>query len=639
MSKQRFARKIYLENMSRAEAKEKLLQRFTLQRQTEWVPAANALGRITAEPVYATLSMPHYHASAMDGIAVKAESTYGAHEQRPLRLEKGKSFVYVDTGDPIPPGFDAVIMIENVRVLDEQTVEIIEPATPWEHIRPVGEDVVGGEMLLPQGHKLRPVDLGALLAGGVLSVPVVKKPVVTIIPTGSELVPPKLDVQPGEIIEFNGTVIAGFLTEWGAEPRYAGIVPDAPERIREAILRAVEDADIVIVNAGSSAGSEDFTVHLIGELGEVITHGVATRPGKPVILGKVKDTPVIGLPGYPVSAYLALEWFVLPLVCRFLGVAEPKRETVEVTLGRRIVSTMGSEEFVRMNVGYVNGRYIANPLTRAAGVTMSMVRADGLLVIPEDTLGYEQGEKVTIELYRPLEEIKKGIVFTGSHDLTIDLLSSMIRERDVTRRILSSHTGSMAGIMAIKKGEAHVAGVHLLHEETGEYNVPFIRQYLSPEQAVLVRFLKRVQGWIVPQGNPFQFRSVEDLLGKGLVFANRQRGAGTRMLFDKLLREKSLDPQSIKGYGREMFSHLSVAAAVKSGTAHVGLGIHSAAKAMNLDFIPVAYESYDLLMTREFYESEGGRLLIEIIRSDAFAQRVNELGGYQVDRPGEPIRF
>jgi putative molybdopterin biosynthesis protein len=637
MVQKKMERKIYLEDMPREVAVKTLLEAFTTPREVEWLPTTMARDRITAEPIYAHLSMPHYHASAMDGIAVRAEDTYGAHEHRPLQLKKEQGFQYVDTGDPIPSEYNAVIMIEHIQEIDEQYIEIIEPATPWQHIRPVGEDVVSGEMLLPQGHRLRPVDLGALLAGGVLSVPIVKKPVVAVIPTGSELVQPTKDVHPGDIIEFNGTVFANYLEEWGAEARNSGIIEDDPDRIRQAILDGVEQSDIVIVNAGSSAGSEDYTVHIIEELGEVFTHGVATRPGKPVVLGKVKDTIVIGLPGYPVSAYLAMEWFVLPLICEYLGIPVPQRDTLEVKLGRRVVSTMGSEDFIRMNVGYVNDQFVANPLTRAAGVTMSLVRADGLLVIPSDSLGHEQGEYVTLELYKPVEMIKKAIVFSGSHDLSLDVLSSMVRQGDISRQLISSHTGSMAGIMAIKKGEAHVAGVHLLHEETGSYNVPFVEQYLKDQDIVLVQFLKREQGWIVPKGNPEKIHSFKDIIEKELIYVNRQRGAGTRMLFDYLLKNDAIDPTQIKGYNREMYSHLSVAAAVKEGTAATGLGIYSAAKAVGLDFIPVAYESYDLIMSREFFESEAGHLLLHIMKSDAFAHQLEKLGGYKLDQIGTPI--
>lgn len=637
MTEKKRERIIYLENTPRQEALHRLLKRFQVPRVVEWVPTVKALGRVTAEPVYALLSMPHYNASAMDGIAVRAKDTLGAHEQQPKELIEGESFVYVDTGDPIPLDYDAVVMIEHVQEKQDGRVEIIEPAVPWQHIRPVGEDVVSGEMLLPQGHKIRPVDQGALLAGGILSVPVVKKPVVAIIPTGSELVPPTAQVNPGQIIEFNGPVLAGYVQEWGGEPYYYGIVDDEPEQMKKAILECVQRADLVLINAGSSAGSKDYTAHIIDELGEVFVHGVATRPGKPVVLGKVQDTPVIGLPGYPVSAYLAMEWFVQPLIYHYLGLSLPQRPTLEVTLGRRLVSSMGSEDFIRLNIGYVNGRFIANPLTRAAGVTMSLVRADGLLVIPPERAGYEQGEKVTVELFKPVDVIKNSIMFCGGHDLSIDLLSSLIRERDPSRQMISSFAGSMAGLMAIKKGEAHVAGLHLLDDESGEYNLPFIHRYLKGEDVVLIRFLRRQQGFIVAKGNPHQVKSVRDIAEKNLMFVNRQRGAGTRILFDLMLRQANLSPEAISGYGREMYTHLSVAAAVKNGTADVALGIYAAAKALGLDFIPVALEAYDLLMSRTFYESDGGQLLLEIIRSDAFKVQIEKLGGYQLDRVGHPI--
>lgn len=624
-------RKIYLEDMPREKALNHILEAFDSQKKVEWLPTSKAKGRVTAEPIYAFLSMPHYHASAMDGIAVRAEDTYGAHEHRPLQLVKGEDFHYIDTGDVIPSEFNAVIMIEHIQEVGDDRIDIIEPAIPWQHIRPVGEDVVIGEMLFSQGHKLRPVDIGALLAGGVLTVPVVQKPVVSIIPTGSELVQPTKTVSPGEIIEFNGAVFSGYVEDWGAEARYVGIVKDEPDRIRQAILAEVELADIVLINAGSSAGSEDYTVHIIEELGEVFTHGISTRPGKPVVLGKVKDTIVIGLPGYPVSAYLALEWFVLPLICKYLGIPVPQRDQLEVILSRRVVSTMGSEDFIRMNVGYVNGQFVANPLTRAAGVTMSLVRADGLLVVPSDCLGHEQGEYVKLELYKPEETIKKAVLFSGSHDLSLDLVSSMMKEHDVTRQVISSHIGSMAGIMAIKKGEAHVAGIHLLHEQTGIYNTPFVEQYLKDEDVILMPFLKREQGWIVPKGNPEQINSLEDIVLKELIYVNRQRGAGTRILFDHLLKTKSIDSSRIKGYNREMYSHLSVAAAVKEGTASTGLGIYAAARALDLDFIPISYESYDLIMRKAFFESEAGYLLLQIIKSKAFASKLEKLGGYKLN--------
>jgi putative molybdopterin biosynthesis protein len=527
-------------------------------------------------------------------------------------------------------------MIENVHVVDEKTIEIIEPATPWQHIRPIGEDIVQEEMLFPQGHTIRPADIGVLLASRQTKIPVVKKPVVTIIPTGNELVPADAALASGQIIEFNGTVFANFIKEWGGEGRLHPIVKDDPEKIKQALSQAANDSDIVVINAGSSAGSKDYTVHIIGELGTVFTHGVATRPGKPVILGKIHDKIVVGVPGYPVSAYFALEWFVKPLICKYLQIPEPKRQTLSVKLGRRIVSTMGAEDFVRMSIGYVNGQYVANPLTRNAGVTMSFVRADGLLVVPPNEIGLEQGSEVEVELLRPLEEIKKAIVFCGSHDLTIDLLSAQLKSLRTDMKIVSSHVGSMAGLMAIRKGEAHVAGVHLLDPETKQYNISYVKKVLAGQDVVLCPFLKRKQGWIVPKGNPLCITNVIDIAEKNADFVNRQKGAGTRILFDLLLDKAGLSSEQISGYDREMFSHLAVAAEVKGGTNAVGLGIFPAAKAMELDFFPVADEEYDLVMTRSFYESENGRLLLELIHSEVFKQQVEKIGGYVVVENMEP---
>ncbi|MBU8914939.1 molybdopterin biosynthesis protein [Bacillus sp. FJAT-29953] len=634
-----YKRKIYLEDKPRFEARDEILAAFEVTPEKELIPTVDALGRVTAEPIFAPVSTPHYHASAMDGVAVIADSTYTAHEQNPLHLKLGVQFVHVDTGNAIPSPFNAVIMIEHVQVLDDDTIEIIEPATPWQHIRPIGEDIVQEEMLFPQGHMLRPADLGVLIASGLLSVAVVKKPVVAVIPTGNELVEPGQEMAPGKIVEFNGTVFANFIKEWGGEPRLHRIVKDEPEKIKEALLNASETSDFIVINAGSSAGRKDYTVHIIQELGTVYTHGVAARPGKPVILGKINGTVVIGVPGYPVSAYLALEWFARPLVCKYLGVPEPERQKVTVKLGRRIVSSMGAEDFVRMNIGFVNGQFVANPLTRAAGVTMSYVRADGLLVVPPDVIGYEQGELAEVELLRPLEEIRNAIMFTGSHDLTIDLLSSALKQVRTEMKIVSSHVGSMAGIMAIRKGEAHVAGIHLLDPETKQYNISYVRRLLAGQEVVLYPFLKRKQGWILPAGNPLEIRDVRDLVEKEANFVNRQKGAGTRILFDMLLEEAGLEPEGIAGYDREMFSHLAVAAEVKSDACGAGLGIYPAAKAMGLEFVPVSDEEYDLVMTRSFYESEQFKLLAEIIHSPAFKAQVEKIGGYQVVENAKPKRL
>ncbi len=632
-------RKVYLSNTPRREALESFLARVDMPRRIESVRVSEALGRVTAEPVFAGLSMPGYHAAAMDGIAVQAAATFSASDQRPLILEPGLGFACVNTGNPLPPGFDAVIKIEELQFFDDGRVELLAPAAPWQHVRPVGEDVVAGELIVSAFHRLKPPDLGAILAGGITRVNVLAKPLAAVVPSGSDLVEPGKRLDHGRIPDFNSTVIAAYLEQWGAAPIIGPIVPDEPDQIRRALLSALEAADLVLISAGSSAGEKDYTYRVISELGEVFLHGVATRPGKPTILGRVRQKPVIGLPGYPVSAYLSLEWFGLPLISRYLGLPVPERPRISVTLGRRVVSEMGVEEHVRATIGCVNGRYIANPLARGAGVTMSLVRADGLLVIPENSLGYEQGEDIEIELYKPDNELRHNLLAAGSHDLVIDLLATALKKEDARLNLSSAHLGSMGGITAIGRGQAHLAGVHLFDPESGEYNTPYIRRMLPGQDLKLINLTYRMQGWIVPAGNPEKISSIGDLADTKNGYVNRQKGAGTRLLFDHLLKGAKLSPARVKGYGREEYTHLNVAAAIAAGTASAGLGILPAARAFGLDFIPLVEERYDLLLSSSFLKTREAELLQKIITDPKFTGEVEALGGYSMREAGSLIEI
>lgn len=630
-------RKVYLSNTPRDEALKTFLNGVKINQCTEKIPVTEALGRITAEPVFARLSMPGYHAAAMDGIAVRSESTFGANDQKPLKLKPLNDYVNINTGSPLPPGFDAVIKIEDLQLLEDKQVEILTPATPWQHVRSVGEDVVAGELIVPGAHKLRPPDLGALQAGGINELLLLTKPRVAIIPSGSEVIDPSSERRLGSIPDFNSTVIAGYLKEWGAEPVIQPIVPDNREAIKQAVLAVLDISDLVIIIAGSSAGEKDFTCAVVEELGSVFVHGVAARPGKPTILGQINDKPVVGLPGYPVSAYLSLEWFVQPFIFKYFGLPLPQRNRLEVTLGRRVVSDVGTEEHVRMTVGHINGRFIANPLTRGAGVTMSLVRADGLLGIPVNALGYEQDETVEIELYRPQHELYHNLMVSGSHDLVIDLLATEIKKRDPQLTLSSAHLGSMGGIAAVGRNQAHMAGVHLFDPETGEYNTPYIKKLLPDQKLHLVNLVYRMQGWIIPAGNPDQLSDIKQLVDSKLSYINRQKGAGTRLLFDHLLKEAGINPGQIYGYELEEHSHLNVAASVAAGTARVGLGILPAARAFGLDFIPVVEERYDLLFSDSFFNSPQGKIILSVIADPEFQNNVETMGGYSTRMAGQRI--
>jgi putative molybdopterin biosynthesis protein len=594
----------------------------------ETVPLDAALGRVTAAPVWARISAPHYHGAAMDGVAVRAADTFGASETTPVRLRLGSQAVWVDTGDPIPPDFNAVVMLEELHQVGPDEVEILAPTAPWRHVRAMGEDIVATELVLPEGHRIGPADLGALAACGQTTVQVRRRPRVAIIPTGSELVPPTAEPAPGQIIEFNSLMLAGQVTEWGGEAHRWPIVPDDRARIRAAVVEALAACDLVLVNAGSSAGSEDYTAAIIAELGEVVSHGAAIRPGHPLILGLAQGKPVLGIPGYPVSAVVTSELVVQPLLYTWLGLAPPRRPRITATMTRKVLSPLGLDEYLRVKLGKVGQRYVAAPLQRGAGIVMSLVRADGVVLIPRFSEGVHAGSTVEVELLRDLAEIERTIVALGSHDVALDVLANRLRQCYPGMNLASANVGSIGGLLALQRDEAHLAGSHLLDEATGEYNVSYIERYMPGRAVVLVNLVYRQQGLIVAPGNPKGIASLADLARPDVRFVNRQKGAGTRVLLDFKLRELGIDPRAIQGYEREEYTHLAVAAAVASGVADVGLGILAAARALRLDFIPLLEERYDLVMPREHYEAELLQPLLAIIRSPAFAAEVTALGGY-----------
>ncbi|MBI5026163.1 MAG: molybdopterin biosynthesis protein [Nitrospirae bacterium] len=659
-------REIYLENTPLQEAIDKWLNKLNSEGKgkplnAEIINAADSLGRVTAEPVFARLSSPFYHSSAMDGYAVKFIDTFGASEKNPMRLKLGEQAVYVNTGDPVPDGFNAIIMIEDVNIVKEtrdegqetskynnsslvsrlsslEYIEIIEPVTPWQHVRAIGEDIVATELIIPESHRIRPVDIGAILAGGITEVKVRRRPKVVIIPTGSEIVEPKSELKKGNIIEYNSRVLAGLVVEWGGEPVRFRIVPDNLDALKKAILEAINAGDVVVVNAGASAGSHDFTSSAIGQLGEVIIHGVNIRPGKPVILGWVKDKPVLGIPGYPVSAYITFDIFVKPLVYLWQGLEIEEPERLKAKLCRQVASPLGQEEFLRVKVGKVGENTIAIPVSRGAGILMSLVRADGFVRIPAMSEGIGAGTEVDVELIRPKNAIINTIVCIGSHDNTIDLLANFLKKRYPKYSLSSANVGSMGGLMAVKRGEAHLAGTHLLDEETGKYNVPFIKSLLPEKGVILVNLVYREQGLVVLKGNPKNIRGFEDLTGDDVTFINRQSGSGTRLLTDKHLKELGISPGKIKGYEKEEYTHIGVASAVQSGVADTGLAILASAKALGLDFIPVAKERYDLCIAKEFYDTPMLQSLLEIIRNDEeFRNLVVSLGGYDITDMGRVL--
>jgi len=636
-------RNIYLKKKSLEEARKVASEIASLiHLEEEVIPVIHSQGRITAEPIFARISSPPFHCAAMDGIVVKAETTYGATEESPKSLQIGKDAFFINTGNPIPQGMDSVIMIEDVHLIDSEQAEIREAAYPWQHVRAIGEDIIATEMVLPENHKITPYDLGALLASGHREVRVKKKPKVLILPTGSELLEPQeIDTNrsnsPTGIIESNSYVLSGLVSEDNGIPIRHSIVKDDRIKIEEALLASYKEADLILIIAGSSAGSEDYTRSIIEESGEVLVHGISMMPGKPTLIGRFKDRPIIGIPGYPVSAIIAYEKLVRPILYQSLHLTNPERPKIKAFPARKIPSKLGTEEFLRVKVGKVGEKLFTTPLSRGSGIITSLTRADGIIRIPALSEGLTENEETEIELLKPLEEILNTVVMVGSHDLSLDILANLLG-RFYPPIFLSSHpVGSLGGILAIKNGICHIAGTHLLDPETGEYNFPYIHTYLNGIDVKVIHLVQREQGLMVKRGNPKKVKGLEDLLRKDISFVNRQKGSGTRILLDHSLNALSIEPGQIQGYEKEEFTHMAVASTVASGIADAGLGILPAAKAMDLEFIPIAKERYDLVIPSIYFEDEKIKKVIETIRSEAFKKMVLQMGGYDVSRTGEEL--
>lgn len=618
------AQKVYIDNTPVDEAKEKYYSLLKRGNTTEWLPVAQASGRVTAEAVFAKCSSPAHPCAAMDGICVKAMKTKEANERQPLKLKIHEDFQWINTGNLLPVGFDSVIMIEDVIPLEQDWISIIAPAIPWQHIRQVGEDLVEGEMIVPSNHRIAPQDLGALLSGGLWQVPVKSKLRIGILPTGNEIVQELSQMGKGKIMDSTSPVLSALSAELGAIPKVYATAPDDYEALKKAVRTALSENDILVTIAGSSTGTKDFTAQVIASEGQVVVHGVAMKPGKPTILGMIDEKPVIGLPGYPASSYLSFRTFVEPLLS---GFQEPSNKKVQAALTQRVVSSLKHEEQIRVTLGYINDQYIATPLSRQASSTMSFVKADGLLKIPRNSEGVESGTLVEIDLYHETDAIKNKLVSIGSHDLILDLIADQMP-------LTSAHVGSLGGVLSIKRRECHCASVHLLDEETGVYNQYLKDQYFQGEEVLLVEGVKRLQGIMVKEGNPKGIGSVEDFRRPDIAIINRQRGAGTRQLLDYEMKKSGLSTKEVNGYEREVNTHLAVAVTVKNDDADAGLGIYAAAAQMGLEFIPIGYESYDFLVRKEAYKDPRVQQLITVLQSEAFKNQLEAIGGYGIESPG-----
>ncbi len=632
-------RKVYLAKKSLEEAKV-IWNNFlrTIEPKKETIPVKKALNRITASPVQARRSAPNFNASAMDGIAVSSEDTAGATEREPITL-KGNQFKYVNTGNFIPEGYNAVIKIEDINQLDSG-IKIFQSVSPWHNVRTIGESVMKGDQILTSNQKLKAYHIGALLEAGVFEIEVYAKPVLTVISTGDEIVSPESSPEPGQYVDFNSTMVKEMAEEAGGEINFYGIVSDEEKALKAAINQATQSSDLVITIAGSSAGSKDFIASIVEEKGEIFVHGVEIQPGKPLLLGTIENVPFIGLPGFPLSCLHAFENFGAMAVKALQKDSAGADNYIQAKVKRKLGSKPGRVEYLRVNLTYEKSQSgqedfpIAVPRRRGSAVMKSQAQADGILEIPADREGLAVDELAEVKLLYPESYLKDNLVLAGSNDPLLDYLQELLITSAQKIKLRLQSRGSQAGIHALIRGEADLTTAHLMDPETGEYNLPYLDQ-IAEEPLELLTLAWRDQGLYLRPDSQLSLKNINDLKNKDITFINRQQGAGTRILFDYQLNQSNIKPAEIKGYDREEYTHAAVAQAVAVGSADTALGIRAVAKAFGLKFIPLFSERFELIYPARLAEDYRIKKIKEIIKSNRFQEYLTEQTGYDLKDTGQ----
>jgi len=603
------------------------------QNPSEEIGVSESLDRITSKPVTAVHSYPHFYSASVDGIAVLSSKTYGANRMNPFVFQLGENAQFVGTGTPIPAGFDAVVPREDIRFYSIEEVEITNTYAPWENVRPLGEEVEATEVILPANHRIRPLDIAALLTGGLSWVSVIRKPQVGILALGASMAGPDFTLELEKSLETSSQILSNMARQWGAEPVLFGTVPEEPAKVCKKIKEFASKVDLFCVISGPSLGTR-LLAEIIHNEGELLAYGIQIKPGMSACFGIKEDCPIIGLPGYAMSAFLIFDLFAGPVIHRKLGIQVRGRKRVKAYLSRNVHSPEGVVEFIRTSLGIVDNMPVANPISRGANILMSLVRADGLIRVEPDKTEMKVGEAIQVELLRPYIDIHKKIMIAGTHDICFGILRNELQKdfRDLT--LYLSNVGSMRGLMALKAGYCHIASIHLFDSEKGEYNIPIVEKFLSDLPLIIVNFLHRSLGFLVAKGNPKNIAAFQDLARDDVKIINRIRGSGTRLLLDHYLKDNNIEVNEINGYADEAHTHLTLANAVASGYADAGLGILAAAKASNLDFVPMISERLDLVIPKKFLYSFHIKSILAVLVSESFKKKVESLGGYDSSATG-----
>ncbi len=574
----------------------------------ETVPLLQAVGRVCAEPLYAQYSVPGVRSAGMDGYAVRSGDTSGAREQRPIRLFQ---YAPINTGDPVPDEYDAIVPFEDVWKCGD-ACEIRKSVVPFQHVHQVGSDARSGQLIIPRGHRIRPFDLGSLAAYGHTNIPV-RTVRVGIIATGNELVAPGVQPGPGQVIENNTLVSKAYLTGMGASCRDYGIIPDDADRIRTTLVEAAAENDLVLISAGMSIGRRDCTVDTIASLGEIIFHGVAISPGKLMLLGRISGKPVLGLPGYPLAAQTVLREFASRLLC-WWGLAPYPEYTLTARIAHNVGSELGSEDFIPVSVANVGGRCWAVQHPRGAHMQLTMLRSNGYLHVPSSAEGWTAGTEVPVHLTVHPSLIDRAFLCVGPNQPPLDHLANLLTDTGVYLHCCTA--GNTGAVIALKNNRCHAATMTMIWQGIGEDHA--VMRQLNGLDCVRIHLGAQELGIAASSAQP----DMNDLSTASIV--NRQRDSASRALLDALLRQRSVDPSTVAGYDREVRSHDAVAAAVSQGIASMGVCTRTIAEESGLKFLPLTRESYDLVVRPELLDEECFSSILTVIRSPGYISHLPE---------------
>ena len=643
-------RKIYHDLVTPEEALKKIFEYINIQPVgIEEVEIENAYGRVLAEDIYSTVDVPPFDRALMDGYGVKSTDLTKASELNPVELKligkieagewidievRNGECIEIATGAPIPKGVDAVVMVEYTKRIDNKVI-VYKSVYPGENIAYTGSDIAIGDLVLRKCTYLTSREIAVLAAIGVRKVKVFKKPKVLVISTGNELIEPGKKPEFGKIYDVNSYSICVAAKEIGGECTIYGIIPDDVNELRKAIEFGLKNFDLILISGGTSAGLSDITYKVLDEFGPpgVIIHGLLVQPGKPTVIAVSREGKlIIGLPGYPNSALMIFNLIVKPIICKMLC-RDVEEDVVKAKIAQKIRAGRGRRWLIPVALVLKDNEYIAYPLISQPGSISNLLYADGFIEIPENVEFIDEDEIVSVKLLSP--NIRPADLYIiGSHDVGLDILISLL-PRDV--RVKQINAGSLNGLLAIKRDEADIASTHLIDEESGTYNIPYIEK-LDLKNVVLIRGYLREQGIIVQKGNPKNIKSIEDFLRPDVKIVNRNKGAGTRVLLDMYLKQLctklsiSFDEiiHRINGYFYEVKTHNAIAAAIKIGKADAGLGIKAVASFYDLDFIPLTWEYYDFVIRKESLEKKSVKIFLEMLKSSEFQEKLSKIPGYRI---------